>query len=292
MVGALTTLAGAVLDAQRHLGDATLSGHEAVVSFSNPPHALLASGIAIGGLGLFLVLVGPRLESRPRRIRLGVPVGVALALVVVLMVAAQSDLGHAHGAAVAGGAAGAAHTHAVGTPAAASATDAADHAGHDWTPIVDGPTEQLLQAQLAQARAAALRYPTVADALRAGFTLADGFSQGIGAHYMAYSLVDGVFDPAQPEMLLYAGEDPQSPVVGLMYYVDSIDAPEGFAGPYDVWHRHFETCLGPHGTHFVHDPEAQECHHHAQTGWMLHAWVVPGWESVQGVFSERNSRVQ
>jgi hypothetical protein len=26
----------------------------------------------------------------------------------------------------------------------------------------------------------------------------------------------------------------------------------------------------------------------AVTGWMVHAWVVPGWESPRGVFSHEN----
>src|SRR5437016_110726 len=80
---------------------------------------------------------------------------------------------------------------------------------------VDGATERLLQSQLAEARAAALRYPTVTDALRGGYTLADPYYQGIGAHYMRYAEIDDVFDPARPEMLLYAGEEPTSPVVGI-----------------------------------------------------------------------------
>ena len=30
----------------------------------------------------------------------------------------------------------------------------------------------------------------------------------------------------------------------------------------------------------------------AITGWMVHAWVVPGWESPQGVFSHENPNVR
>ena len=176
-------------------------------------------------------------------------------------------------------------------PGPAAASPEADHSVHDLSQPVDAATERLLEAQLAQTRTTALRFPTVADALRGGYTLADPYYQGIGAHYMRYPAIDGIFDPSQPEMLLYGGEDPSSPLVGVMFYVDSIDAPEGFAGPYDVWHRHLETCLGPHGTRFWQDPEAVECHHHGKTGWMLHAWVVPGWESIQGVFSQQNSKL-
>jgi len=284
-IGALATLAGAGLDAQRHLADTTLVHHEAVVSFSNPAHALLLCGIAAGGLGLFLVLAGPRVDRLSRRMRIGVPLAAAVAVAVALVAAVSSDLGHAHGQE---SAAPLGHVHDV-APSVAPA-DAHDHGA--VVPFVDSATEQTLETQLAQARATALQYPTVADAVRAGFTLADPYSQGIGAHYMRYGLVDDMFDPAQPEMLLYAGQEPSSPVVGVMYYVDSTDEPAGFAGPYDTWHRHLETCLGPHGTHFAQDPEAVDCHHHGKTGWMLHAWVVPGWDSVPGVFSQQNSRLQ
>ena len=30
----------------------------------------------------------------------------------------------------------------------------------------------------------------------------------------------------------------------------------------------------------------------ALTGWMVHAWVVPGWDSPQGVFSHENPDVR
>jgi hypothetical protein len=284
--GTLTAVTGAGLDAWRHLSDQSLVHHEAVVSFGNPAHALLVVGIAVGAFGVFLALAGPWLDRRQGFARLGPPAVLAVAIVATMVAAANSDLGHAHGDSAAAGEL--VHAHAP-RPAAASSQD--DHSSHAVAPLVDPATQHLLEAQLAQTRAAALRFPTVADAIRGGYTLADPYYQGIGAHYMRYSAIDGIFDPSQPEMLLYGGEDPGSTVVGVMFYVDSIDAPEGFAGPYDVWHRHPEACLGPHGTHFWQDPEAVDCHHHGKTGWMLHAWVVPGWESVQGVFSPQNSKL-
>src|SRR5438552_2479266 len=200
--GTLIAVTGAGLDAWRHLSDQSLIHHEAVVSFGNPAHALLVVGIAVGAFGVFLALAGPWLERRHGPARLGPPAALALAIVAVMVAAANSDLGHAHGDAAA--AAAAAHVHAS-TPAAAGAQD--DHSGHAVVPLVEPGTEHLLEAELAQTRAAALRYPTVADALRGGYTLADPYYQGIGAHYMRYSAIDGIFDPAQPEMLLYGGED-------------------------------------------------------------------------------------
>ena len=42
------------------------------------------------------------------------------------------------------------------------------------------------------------------------------------------------------------------------------------------------------GAHFVGDDGGTLCGHAGQFEWMLHAWVVPGHESVEGIFSERN----
>jgi hypothetical protein len=41
-----------------------------------------------------------------------------------------------------------------------------------------------------------------------------------------------------------------------------------------------EQCNAQHGTFM------------RQTAWMVHAWVVPGWESPRGVFSHENTNVR
>jgi len=92
------------------------------------------------------------------------------------------------------------------------------------------PTPPRLANQLAAARTVALRWPTVAAALADGWTLAAPYVPHVGVHYLRFSEIDGTFDVARPEMLLYAGDSPRSPIAGLAYYV-KYHEPTGFAGP-------------------------------------------------------------
>jgi hypothetical protein len=164
-------------------------------------------------------------------------------------------------------------------------------------------TRTLLAAQLIAARATALKYPTVADAKRAGFVIAGGFSPLTGAHYMdfANAIGTGPFDPTRPGSYIYDGTKPTSRIVGLMYLgPSSSTAPEGFAGPNDHWHRHANTCVIYKPTGLVvpfpadSSVTAKQCaavkgYFMKRTIWMVHAWVVPGWESPSGVFSHDNN---
>ncbi|HEY6316683.1 MAG TPA: hypothetical protein VI462_02200 [Acidimicrobiia bacterium] len=166
---------------------------------------------------------------------------------------------------------------------------------------LDAATRAQVAAQLTEARVFALRYPTVTDAVQAGYHLAGGFAPGTGAHYVSYSGLSGPGPVAvdHPEALIYDGTSPTSHVVGLMYYAMTPQAPEGFAGPNDHWHRHHGVCV-QYSAAGISVPlpadadvtEAQCATVHGSylsvTGWMVHAWVVPGWESPQGVFSHSN----
>ena len=109
---------------------------------------------------------------------------------------------------------------------------------------------------------------------------------------MNFALVDGVFDPAQPEMLLYGGNGPGALMVGLSYYVSGTTvAPEGFAGGNDPWHQHIGLCTRAGVVVGGSDLTAEQCAQRGgqkadgSTSWMVHAWVVPGWESAWGTFS-------
>jgi hypothetical protein len=161
---------------------------------------------------------------------------------------------------------------------------------------VDEPTRQLLGQQLTIARQAAEQFPTVADAVAAGYRMVTPFVPLIGAHYINFSLVDGTFDPAHPEMLLYNGTDPTSQIVGLSYFVASPNgAPDGFAGPNDHWHQHIGLCIKNSVVVGGETTTPEECAKRGGTKvglnnmWMVHAWVVPGWDSPQGVFSPEHS---
>lgn len=163
---------------------------------------------------------------------------------------------------------------------------------------LDAATRALLAQQLLEARAAALRYPTVADATRAGMVQAGEFSPGTGAHYLAPGAQVLQFDAAHPGSYMYDGTDPTSKVVGVMYMSLSVPL-ASFAGPNDHWHRHSNTCFttaaGKVVTLFATDADVTTSQCAARHGtflrestWMVHAWVVPGWESPQGVFSHEN----
>jgi hypothetical protein len=150
----------------------------------------------------------------------------------------------------------------------------------------------LLQYQLKEARQVAVRYPTLAKATAAGYTQAAPYAPGIGSHYMKYSLIYLDFNVKAPAMLLFNGDDPSSKIVGLAYYVYHSHGPppDTFAGPYAQWHQHQHVCVGPSGAHL--DGDSLECKHRGQNAWMLHLWVVDGYQAPQAVFSNNCSILQ
>jgi hypothetical protein len=167
-------------------------------------------------------------------------------------------------------------------------------------------TQELLNQQLLQAQQAALEFPTVASAKAAGMILAGGMAPGVGAHYQLMSAAslegvnaDGTINAAHPASWIYASTADNAPVVGVMYIALTKDPPSGFAGPNDHWHQHSNVCVqyanGMIKVPFAADTSVtpQECANvHGffmkKTVWMVHAWVVPGWQSPQGVFSHAN----
>ncbi len=166
---------------------------------------------------------------------------------------------------------------------------------------LDAATRSVLAAQLVAARTAAFKYPTVADAVRGGLVQAGRFSPQTGAHFIKLNAL-GTFDPSGPSSYIYDGVSPTSKVIGLMYLSLSTAPPEGFAGPNDHWHRHSNTCVifggGQIKVPFAADSDvtldqcnAQHGTFMRETAWMVHAWVVPGWESPLGVFSHENTDV-
>ena len=158
---------------------------------------------------------------------------------------------------------------------------------------IDRPTRNALGMELSIARDTALKYPTVADAEAAGYRMVTPYVPLIGAHYLNFGIVDTTFDAAKPEMLLYDGTKPDDRIVGLSYFVAAPGGkpPAGFIGPNDHWHQHIGLCVkngvvvGGEKT----TPEQCKSRGGNKVGlndiWMVHAWVVPGWDSPQGVFS-------
>ncbi len=169
---------------------------------------------------------------------------------------------------------------------------------------LDAATRAQLGVQLVAARAAATQYPTVAAARAAGLLQAGKFAPELGAHFISYAnlnrelLPGGIVDASHPVGYIFDGISPSSKIVGLMYVsIAGGPAPAGFAGPNDHWHRHMNLCIqygskGKISVPFAPDRDVtlSQCDAvHGQfmprTVWMVHAWVVPGWESPKGVFS-------
>lgn len=159
------------------------------------------------------------------------------------------------------------------------------------------------RGELDVARDIIAKYPTAADAERDGWRKATINLKGIASHYLkggvgAFLGMDGRFDVREPEILLFNGEGPDAPIAGVSYLLSGPD-PEGFAGKWDVWHRHDAVCfarglviaeVGGHQGSRI-DMSREECK--AQGGMifplsnltMLHVWMKDGFESTAGVFS-------
>jgi hypothetical protein len=153
---------------------------------------------------------------------------------------------------------------------------------------------QVLEDQIGAAKRVAEKYPTVNDALAAGYVKSTPYVPCIGAHYTNVALIPK-FDPEAPSELLYEGTDPDSRIVGLSYLVwHPGGAPEGFAGGNDHWHQHNANgglCLKGGVVVAGEGSTREQC---AKLGgrktlltdiWMVHAWVVPGVSCTWGMFA-------
>lgn len=172
---------------------------------------------------------------------------------------------------------------------------------------VDADTQAKLDAQLALTKPIYEKYPTVAAAEADGYRRQGPFAPGLGAHYAkGYNPnADGVMDPSDiaTPMLIFDGTKPDSKIAGFMYMVYSETEPEGFIGPNDHWHYHTNVCItraanggidSPFGADA--DVTQEDCAAIggsliAFTGYMLHVWTVPGYESDRGVFSDLNPKI-
>jgi len=183
----------------------------------------------------------------------------------------------------------------------------------DFTQPLTAAERTELARQLELAREVAMQYPTVADAEAAGYKRAGPFAPGLGAHYINFGAAaasfgqdDGVWnddDIRSPTAYIYDGVKPDSKVAGLFYGGGSGDTPpEGFAGANDIWHKHSNVCI-VYGADGIDTPlgadrdvtqaQCQKVNGSLieQTNYLLHVWVVPGYESPEGVFSHLSSAV-
>jgi hypothetical protein len=277
-------------------------------SSTHAGHFLLLAGLAVAVVGAVLALVGPSLYAGHNRttpitrvLRVATP-AIVVALVVAGVIAVQRTVFQDKATVVI--AASSAPSGTASNILGSTNPDVIAAAAIPDQPL-DTATRNKLAAQLTLARQVALQYPTVADATRAGMYLAGGFAPGSGAHYVwTLGAVKGIqpngeVDPRYPGSFIYDGTSPTSRIVGLMYLSLQGNAPLGFAGPNDHWHRHFNLCIKYGGgviqVPFPADSDVTQAQCDAvhgsftkQSVWMVHAWVVPSWESPDGVFSHAN----
>jgi hypothetical protein len=156
------------------------------------------------------------------------------------------------------------------------------------------PTPEL-EPQLQIARRAASSLLTLSRLSDAGYFLGSYYSAGVGTHYIDWRLVGATFDPARPAMLLVDSTPTHSlRLAGFSYWVRSSGPPDGFAGDSDVWHRHRGLCFFDAIMVRENVRSSADCDGDWIDGgdlWMLHAWVVPGYENREGVFAPLNHKL-
>jgi hypothetical protein len=274
--GAVVQIAGLALDSWLHARDPSLAARESVVTLTNPGHSLFFAGLVMVVFGVALSLLGPRLARQsPRRrlVTLALPIALAGLTGTWVAVASPLDTGHVQ---------------------ATGAIDLlTEHGGeHSLEAPSDAPmdpaTQRALEAQLAVARDVAKKFPDVATAEAAGYELT---TTSAGPHYTRWDIMDDTFSVGEPEMLIAEGTNQHSRIIGLTYYVIGDNPPDGFAGPNDHWHRHLGECMRGHLIVAAPNASDWQCHaaggapNHAIDGWMLHVWLVAGWENPSGVFA-------
>jgi hypothetical protein len=326
LFGLVFIMIGLATDMLLHAADPDLAGEEGLFTLRNPGHIFLGLGIALtaGGLsGAASALLSSR-DRPPRALRAGalaLRVGILGLVIALIYIGTGPGFGHDHGAVAAGtelsdgtrlSSSTAAEVDRSRLPADQAAALAAlswsregfvdlrahDHGDDEGPTPEPTPEEQvILDGQLATAYDSVVpKYPTPAEAEADGYVQAAPSVNGVGAHWVKWSLVDKPFDPAQPSMLLFEeikyGEGPA--LVGLSYWVMSEDEPEGFAGDSDVWHGHTGLCF-ENGWLTVEDlPERNQCPGDWINGsdlWMLHVWILPELQSRYGIFSAVNPRL-
>jgi hypothetical protein len=175
----------------------------------------------------------------------------------------------------------------------------ATHEGHSSSdPVAAVPLSAADQAvfdsQWLAAQQAIAQRDTLEKAGALGYVRAAAPAGGIGTHWVLWSQIAKPFDPATPSMLLFDERRSPAVLVGYSYALQSPTRPEGFAGPNDHWHQHIGLCVVNGWVVREQTPNAAACSGTYIAGgdfWMLHAWVVPGWDNRKGQFGPFNPKL-
>ena len=216
-------------------------------------------------------------------------IGLALVMAVAAVVAGGCG-GAAAGRSAAPGNASARTTPATGATTTRAACPPAGSGGGEAR-VLYRQLPPATRAQVDEVRAAwAHKYPTAADAVRAGWFKTTPNLFGIGSHYV--KSVKGLsvaepFDLLHPPILLYDGEGSDAKFAGVSYVVKGNVA--GFSGCYDVWHTHKSVCIDRQHRITLTEPHSwlwyseSECRAHGgivmplAADRMLHVWIGPGY---------------
>jgi len=159
----------------------------------------------------------------------------------------------------------------------------------------------VFKQQVEQVRQVALKFPTPADAIAAGYVRTTSDVPYMGEHYLNYDIVrKGSFDPEHPSGLLFSKIDSgEEKLVGVWFLllpglngVTRDAEPTGFAGNLDLWHAHTGLCLV--GFKGASEGETQQScaakggNFTADLRWMMHVWVAPAQDNPDGVFAYLN----
>jgi hypothetical protein len=168
-------------------------------------------------------------------------------------------------------------------------------ASHAHTDVVQElPLSPVFDAQWSAARGAIDTRDTEAKAAALGYVRATAPAGGIGTHWVLWSQIAKPFDPANPSMLLFDERRNPPVLVGYSYALQSPARPEGFAGANDHWHQHRGLCVDDGWVVREQAAGPDACNGTFIAGgdfWMLHAWLVPGWDNRKGDFAPFNPKL-
>ncbi|MCL1595180.1 MAG: hypothetical protein M3132_12595 [Actinomycetia bacterium] len=310
LFGFLLLALGLALDPIFHANDTGLGLNNGLFTIANAGHWLLGFGIVATAIGLWRVtsLLVARDGDRSGVLRIA-QASLVLGLVVLgaaaVYVLAGPGIGHADESIqtliLSDGTdrsrlpqeqALALATLAWTRPGSLGEHASMDHGAEESAePTVE--EDAAMAEALAVATASATRFDTIEEITALGYVQASGVTDGAGAHWIKWSIVDKPFDIENPSMLLFdqlkRGEDPE--LIAYSYWVTGEEAPEGFPGPADEWHPHLGMCFENGRLKDDNLPDRRSCNGDWINGsdiWMLHAWIVPGLENELGVFANVN----